>query len=270
MAAMSDESRALRLGSPERFGYSWDRFAALTADQEEQFKRWTALLPPSEWKDTRFLDVGCGMGRNSYWALRMGAAGGQAIDLDDRSLAHAREILAESPSVQVRRLSAYDIDRQNEFDIVFSIGVIHHLAKPENAVRKMAAAAKPGGHVLLWLYGYENNEWIVRWVDPLRKALFSRMPLPVLHALSHIPTAMLWLWLRAGGGRTEYARLIRSFSYRHLRHIVFDQLLPRIARYYRKSEALELLHQAGLQNVSALWVNEMSWCVMGDKQAKAS
>jgi SAM-dependent methyltransferase len=135
MAAMSDESRALRLGSPERFGYSWDRFAALTADREEQLRRRTALLPPSEWKGARFLDVGCGMGRS---------------------------------------------------------------------------------------------------------------------------------------GRTEYARLIRSFSYRHLRHIVFDQLLPRIARYYRKSEALELLHQAGLQNVSALWVNEMSWCVMGDKQAKAS
>jgi SAM-dependent methyltransferase len=260
----------VRLGSPERFGYSWDRFAQLTGDQEEQFRRWTALLPSSEWKNARFLDVGCGMGRNSYWAMRFGAAGGWAIDLDDRSLAHARQTLSPFPSIEVRKLSVYDIDSRDQFDIAFSIGVIHHLAKPEEAVRKMAAAAKPGGHVLLWLYGYENNEWIVRWVDPLRKALFSRMPLPILHALSHIPTAILWLWLRLDGGGTEYMRLIRTFSYRHLRHIVFDQLLPRVARYYRKGEALELLHQAGLQDVSALWVNEMSWCVVGEKPAKTA
>ena len=61
-------------GSPERFGYSWQAFADLSPAQFEQFRRWTALLGPDDWKGKSFLDVGCRGGRNSRWALDSGAA----------------------------------------------------------------------------------------------------------------------------------------------------------------------------------------------------
>ena len=35
----------------------------------------------------------------------------------------------------------------------------------------LAETVKPGGTVLVWLYGHENNEWLVRFFDPLRRAL---------------------------------------------------------------------------------------------------
>jgi hypothetical protein len=62
-------------------------------------------------------------------------------------------------------------------------------------------------------------------------------------------------------------RLIRTFSFRHLRAIVYDHMIPKIAKYYTQDEALGLLRDAGLGDVSAHWVNEMSWTVIGRKSA---
>jgi hypothetical protein len=42
-------------------------------------------------------------------------------------------------------------------------------------------------------------------------------------------------------------------------------MIPRIAKYYRKDEAIALLEDAGLENVRVHWVNEMSWTVIGEK-----
>jgi len=33
-------------GSPDRFGYSWERFNELTPEQERQFQLWTVHLSP--------------------------------------------------------------------------------------------------------------------------------------------------------------------------------------------------------------------------------
>ena len=59
--------------------------------------------------------------------------------------------------------------------------------------------------------------------------------------------------------------LIRNFSFSHLRSIVFDQMLPKIANYYKEDEVKRLMNSVGLVNVKVNWVNEMSWSVIGDK-----
>ncbi|MGE3147538.1 MAG: class I SAM-dependent methyltransferase [Pseudorhodoplanes sp.] len=252
-----------RAGSPERFGYSWDEYSELLDVHRRQFEGWTAALPADAWRGNSFLDVGCGMGRNSFWAMQSGAAGGLAIDVDERTLAAARRTLSPHPAVEVRRQSVYELPERARFDIAFSIGVVHHLEDPDAALAAMTNAVKPGGRVLVWLYGYENNRWIVWIVSPLREKVLSKLPLGLLHALSVIPTAMLWTALRLGLGRIAYYRMLRGFSFRHLRAIVFDQLLPEIARYYRREEVESLMRRAGLTDIEIVWVNEMSWSAAG-------
>jgi SAM-dependent methyltransferase len=252
-------------GSPDRFGYEWAEYSELRPIYEEQFKRWTSLLLPEDWRGKRFLDVGCGMGRNSHWPMTYGAAAGTSIDVDDRSLAAARRTLALWPTVEIKRMSAYEIAFNDTFDIVFSIGVIHHLADPQQALRQMTAAAKPGGRVMIWVYGYENNEWLVRYFDPLRRALFARLPIGLTHALSAVLTAILWLGLRLGVGRIEYFHLLRRLGFRQLRSIVFDQMLPRIANYWRRDEVEALMRGAGLTDIRLAPVNDMSWTAIGSR-----
>ena len=96
-------------GSPDRFGYAWNRYNELLPEHEEQFRRWTVHLSAEDWQGKTFLDVGCGMGRNSYWPMVYGASGGVAIDVDERSLAAARGILADWNNVEIHHMSAYDI-----------------------------------------------------------------------------------------------------------------------------------------------------------------
>jgi SAM-dependent methyltransferase len=258
---------AVESGSADRFGYEWGHYSEMRPEYEEQFRRWTALMAPEDWRGLSFLDVGCGMGRNSYWPMKHGASGGVAIDIDRRSLAAARETLRDFPQVEVRELSAYEIEPSGAFDVAFSIGVIHHLSEPLRALEAMAGAVKPGGRVMIWVYGLENNRWIVYGLTPLRKLLFSRLPISLVHRLSWLPSALLWLALRLGIGRIEYFRLLRRLEFRHVRSIVFDQMLPKVAHYWPKAAVESLMREAGLVDTQLAWVNEMSWCAMGRRPA---
>lgn len=266
---MIDQNKApvssILSGSPQRFGYEWGRYSEMRPEYEEQFRRWTVHLSPDDWKGRTFLDVGCGMGRNSYWPMTYGALGGVAVDVDQRSLGAARRTLSRYPGVTVEERSAYELGYRDRFDIVFSIGVIHHLEFPEKALAAMADAAKPGGHVLIWVYGLENNRWIVTVLNPLRHALFSQMPIGIVHHLALYPAAFLWLAVRLGFGRIEYFRLLRRLKFRHLRSIVFDQMLPKIANYWPREAVFSLMKDAGLCDIRLDLVNEMSWSAIGVK-----
>jgi hypothetical protein len=142
---------------------------------------------------------------------------------------------------------------------------VHHLSDPDAAVSRLAFSTKPGGLVLVWLYGREKNGWIVHLFNPLRRALFSRLPLRLVHRLSWPLTALLWCALRLGLPPGAYYRLIRRFTFEHLQAIVFDHMIPRIARYYTRAEAEALLARAGLTDIRATWVNQNSWSVTGRK-----
>lgn len=251
--------------SSERFGYEWHTYDRMLPEYEEQFRCWLPFFSPDDWLNKRFIDVGCGMGRNSFWPMKYGAKSGVAVDIDERSLAAAYRNLQSFPSVRVCKCSAYELPWRDEFDIAFSIGVIHHLEFPERALEAMARATKPGGHVAIWVYGRENNRWLLSVLDPTRKALFSRLPVSWVHSLSILPTAMLWVMLRIGLDHIAYLRLLRSFTFRHLRSIVFDQMLPRIANYWTRAEVEALMQGTGLKDTELIWVNEMSWAARGRK-----
>ena len=262
MAAQILQDRA---GSPERFGYEWSAYSDLLPEYEEQFRRWTVHLLPEEWRGLSFLDAGCGMGRNSLWPMRYGAAEGVAIDIDARSLASARRTLAPFPAVEVRHASIYELPFDARFDIAFSIGVIHHLADPEQALQAIARAVKPGGRVLIWVYGRDGNRWLIGVLDPLRKALFSRLPIALVHHLSLYPAATLWLLLRLGLRPNAYFSLLSRLGFGHLRSIVFDQMLPRIAHYWPRETVEALMHSAGLDDIRIAAVNGISWSAIGTR-----
>jgi hypothetical protein len=107
--------------------------------------------------------------------------------------------------------------------------------------------------------------WLVRYFDPIRRLLFKRLPLGLVYHLSLYPTAALWLALRTGLSRLEYYRLLRNFSFEHLRAIVFDQMIPRIAHYWPRDFVESLCRGAGLENIHLVHVNEMSWSACGRK-----
>jgi hypothetical protein len=87
----------------------------------------------------------------------------------------------------------------------------------------------------------------------------------VTNVFSYLLTGTLWGLVRLGFGNTKYYDMLRRTSFYHLRHIVMDHMIPRIALYYSRAEAEELLAGRGLVNIKTSWVNNLSWSVSGQK-----
>jgi SAM-dependent methyltransferase len=252
--------------SENRFGYEWKVYDEMDSNYEIQFRKWMHPLDKKFMQGKRVLDAACGMGRNSYWCLQWGASEVVAFDNDDRTVAAAKKLLGNNSHAIIKKENIYDIEYENEFDFVFSIGVVHHMQYPEKAIKNFERALKPGGIMLVWLYGYENNEKLLKILDPVRKYFTSKLPPAVLHVLTYGVSIPFWIGLHIMRPKKEYYKQVRSFSFLHLHSIIFDQLLPHIARYYRKEEAIKLLVDGGLTNVKAYHTNGMSWTVIGMKR----
>jgi len=256
-----------KLGTPERFGYAWNIASKITEINEVQFLNWTKIIKDkSFWKNKSILDAGCGIGRNTFWPIKYGAQSALAFDMDERTLKAAKNNLKEFKNVKVQNFSIYEIPYENEFDISFSIGVVHHLEFPKKAINQLTKATKSGGQILVWLYGHENMELYVNFLNPIRKILFSKAPLPLVRFLSYIPTLFLYLYVKLGITRLEYFKLLKKLTFIQIQQIVFDQMIPKTAKYYKKEEAINLIEHKSLKDIKIEWVNECSWCVSATKK----
>ncbi|MCI0532586.1 class I SAM-dependent methyltransferase [bacterium] len=254
------------MSSEQRFGYEWKKYAHVDPLYEGQFQNWMAPLMPDGFRGKDVLDAGCGMGRNSYWALTYGARIVMAFDNDDRSVDAARNNLAVFPNAKVLKKSIYDINWNREFDIVFSIGVIHHLKDPKSALARLIESLRPGGILAIWVYSYEGNKWIVKYVNPIRIHVTSKLPVSMTHILAYICSVPLWFFLKITGGTTPYLKQIAGFKFWHVHSIVFDQLIPDVAHYWREEEILALVKGLPLRDVRVIPPpNKSGWILIGTK-----
>ncbi|GAG51037.1 unnamed protein product, partial [marine sediment metagenome] len=122
------------MSSEDRFGFEWQKYCQLDPNYEIQFKKWVYPLTKQDFVGKKVLDAGCGMGRNSYWAAQWGAHEIVAFDYDKRSIKAAQRNLEGLSNIKIEFKNIYQIDWHNEFDLVFSIGVIHHLENPKKAI----------------------------------------------------------------------------------------------------------------------------------------
>jgi SAM-dependent methyltransferase len=252
------------LGSPDRFGYEWTRFDDLVPEYEEQFNRWISVLESDNLEGLYVVDAGCGTGRNSFWMNQRNARRILAFDVESSTVDVARRNLREYENIQVKRMSIYEASMPNGelADIAFSIGVVHHLSDPKRAISRLSQLVKQNGYVVIWVYGAEGNRWLLRFLNPLRK-LTKHIPMPVLNGLSNFLAIPLYFYLRLPVPKSQYLNLISNFRYWHLKSIVLDQLLPKIANYWSQAEVKDLMETSGLRNVVVKPVNGMSWSASG-------
>ncbi len=249
----------------ERFSYAWSVYREILPLHRKQFLGWITPLGLDFFKGKRFLDAGCGIGRNSLWPMEAGARSACAFDCSEATVAVARENLARFPACEVLLKSIYDLESQGEFDVAFSIGVIHHLKRPRAAVERLVRALKPGGTLILWVYAREGNERYLRWFDPLRSAVTSRIPPGLARALATALTALLRVYVLLPW-RRPYLRLLRERSFRHVEAMVFDQLLPGTSHYWRRDEVLALVSGLPVRVTHLTHTHGMSWTLVAEKE----
>lgn len=241
-----------------RFAYEWNKYNKIYPEHERHFLKWVYPLKKEDFKNKTVLDAGCGNGRNSFFVLKYGAKSIVAFDCDKKIVDAAKRNLSKFHNAEVIMQSIYKIGYKKKFDIVMCIGVIHHIKYPNIAIRKLRNAVKLGGKLLIWVYGYEGNEWIVKYINPIRK-ITSKLPLPVVDFMSLFFSVPLYIFLRLPQ-KKPYFRQLKQFTFRHLHPIVLDQLLPQVSNYYTREEALGLL-----KNAKIFRVNKNSWALVESK-----
>jgi SAM-dependent methyltransferase len=95
----------------------------------------------------RCLEVGAGGGSIADWLCRQVGPAGRVVatDLQTKFLP-----AIEAPNLEVRRhdITSDELE-QGAFDLVFARKVLEHLADPGSALRRMYAAVRPGGWLLV-------------------------------------------------------------------------------------------------------------------------
>ncbi len=113
-------------------------------------------------RDVRILDAGCGSGVSTEYLVHLNPqAQVVGIDISEGTLAVAKERCQRSKAdrVQFRQLSLYDADQiEGEFDLINSVGVLHHLEDPIRGIQALAKKLAPGGLMHIFVYG-ELGRW---------------------------------------------------------------------------------------------------------------
>ena len=252
------------LGTENEFGYEWDNYPGILPIHKNQFENWILPFKIEDFKGKIFLDAGCGIGRNSYWALKEGAKSCIAFDYDHRTVNVAKKNLQNFKNAKVEYLSIYDLNMPNTFDIAFSIGVIHHLQNPKKALENLFKSLKKDGTLIIWVYAKEGNENYIRLLNFLR--LFTKkLPLSIVKIIAKIFSIFLWIFLKIIAGN-NYLKMIEKFSLKHLEAIIFDQLFPSIANYWTKEEMVELIKPLHIKSYELNHTNNYSWTLICKKE----
>ena len=155
------------------FGRQWNRYDVARPDEDEATFRVKTGVAPRDLAGLLVLDGGCGGGRYARLAGRHGA---KVVGVDlSAAVEKAAELCADLPDVAIVQADLLDLPlAEGRFDLVFSIGVLHHSPDPRRAFAQLAARVKPGGRLAVWLY--RKNTPPQEWLNSGLRALTSRLP----------------------------------------------------------------------------------------------
>lgn len=230
------------------------------------------LLEPSRLVGKTVVDIGSGSGRIVGMLLNADVAHVYAVEPSSEAFAVLEQNvrgMQRQDDVSCINEAGDQFSLIEQVDYVVSIGVIHHIPDPVPVIERAFEALKPGGHIFLWLYGYEGNESYLRVIEPIRQ-ITTRLPHIVLRGCVEIMYYLLCFYRSLGRlistSLSSYIEnILWPLSPEKRRLVIYDQLNPTFAKYYREHEALNLLKNSGFVNVRAHHRHGYSWSVIGQK-----
>ena len=105
--------------------------------------------------DMDILIAGCGTNQAAVFAYTNRASKVVAIDVSQPSLDHTRHLKDKYSlkNLELRLLPIEDVaDLKQEFDLIISTGVLHHMAKPEVGMKALGDVLRPDGVAAIMLY----------------------------------------------------------------------------------------------------------------------
>ena len=230
------------------FGYQWTSFDVSNDEEDRRVFEAKTGLRLTDLRGKRVLDAGCGGGR--YCRIAGGAAGQVlGIDLSD-AVDHARSLTRDLPNVTIVQGNLLQPPiRPETFDVVYSIGVLHHTPDTRRAFRAVAALVKPGGYLAVWLY--RKNTPPQEWLNTAFRAVTTRAPIPALLLLARAGAVL------GGIPIVRHLNKVANFS-AHPRWTTrvcdtFDWYAPPYQSHHTEQELVQWFDDSGFESVRVLY-----------------
>lgn len=231
-------------------------------------------------KDTYVLDMGCGSGRFSrYLSSKVGFI--EALDPSEAIWA-AERLLCGIDNVRMINAAADSIPfADNTFDLVMSIGVLHHIPDTQMAMKNCVAKIKPGGYFFVYLYyNLDNRGFIFKLIFSIVSAVrkfVSSMPSAIKKIICdflaisiYMPVIIAGKILDKVGLKSLSKKLPLSYyqdkSFFVIRNDSLDRFGTRLEHRFTKAQIKTMMENCGLGNIR-FSNNKPYWHAIGQKIA---
>ncbi|MBS2036837.1 class I SAM-dependent methyltransferase [bacterium] len=259
VAEPADQSTA------DSFANSWNNLSQGSVYTFAQFLDWMDPLTPESFAGSEVLELGFGNGSLLFHVGGCRPKRLVGIDLGD-TIDTARKNLSKFDPLPIE-LHRGDLTQAQlgEFDLVYCIGVLHHLSEPRAGFESVLRHTRPGGRFHCWVYGWEGNALIRLLVEPIRRRA-CKLPWWINKYLVALPLSIpFFLYCKAIGWLNrlapirgllkllplrDYAVWISKREWGFFHHVAFDQLVTPQTVYLRREELADWLNDPRIQQGS--------------------
>ena len=228
----------------ETFGFEWSLlnqgkeikiWNRDTVSYKTQLEKELDLKPNQQFSLS--LDAGCGHGRSAmlmadFSEVAFGAEVSAAVELGYKENRHHNCHFVQA---DVHHLP---FEKQN-FDLVYSSGVLHHNPSTSAALWQVAAFLKPAGMLCIWLYHPYKNK--VHWLMRNYRYITRNMHVKMVYALNSISiTPVHWVISQLGKQKKKWVEI----SIEQL-----DMLTPKYRHEHEQAEVQGWLEQQNYSDI---------------------
>lgn len=257
----------------DAFANSWNNLDYGSIYNFKQFKDWMEPLTKEDIQNKRVLELGCGNASLMLHLSKWNPSFITGVDLGASVISAQKNMeLCGFSNYKIIKHDLTSFDEKN-FDVVYCIGVLHHLQSPIEGLKAVVRNTRSKGSFHCWVYAKEGNTLVRIIVEPLRK-ITSKLPWWITKYLFALPLSIPF-FLYSKTLKTfksivllkhlplyDYSLWISQRDFNFYRHVVFDQLVTPQTAYLSKDQIKEMLNSISKVNKETIYIikrNGNSW-----------
>ena len=247
------------------FGEEWKKFHEFgETDISRLAAEYFDIIPEILYQNsTKVLDVGCGSGR---WTKVLSEKVGiiDAVDPSDAIYA-ADTLLKDSPNVRLTKAASENLPfEDNTYELVISIGVLHHIPDTLKAMKDCVSKVKPGGYFYTYLYYKLDNRGFlfksIFYLSDFLRRIVSSLPggmkkfvCDVLAIFIYMPFILLSRLFNKMGFK-KFADKIPLSTYKDksffiIRNDALDRFGTKLEHRFTRKQIHDMMSACGLNNI---------------------
>lgn len=263
------------------FGKEWNKFSNFSDEEIESIgnEYFDIITPEMLNSNTLALDVGCGSGRWTKYVAQK-AKFVEAID-PSNAIFTAAALLKDNANVRLAKASTDNLPFKDEtFDFIFSLGVLHHIPNTEKAMKDCIKKLKKGGYFMVYLYyNLDNRNFAYKtlfYLSDIFRRIISKLPSPLksfvcelIAILVYMPFVLIARLLSFTPIKNKIKNFPLSYyankPFKIIRNDALDRFGTPLEQRFSKQDILKMMENSGLENI--IFSNQSPfWHAVGKKK----